>query len=87
MANENYIFGMHPVMEAIKANKEIDKVFIQSDLRGPHVMVEMECYSLGMELLILKIRNGNLTFLQLTKVAHLGWINIIQNPILDIYLL
>ena len=37
MANENYIFGMHPVMEAIKANKEIDKVFIQSDLRGPHV--------------------------------------------------
>lgn len=37
MAKENYIFGMHPVMEAIKANKEVDKVFIQSDLRGPNV--------------------------------------------------
>jgi 23S rRNA (guanosine2251-2'-O)-methyltransferase len=39
MAIENYIFGMHPVMEAIKANKEIDKVFIQSDLRGPNISV------------------------------------------------
>jgi len=37
MAAENYIFGMHPVMEAIKENKEIDKVLVQSDLRGPHV--------------------------------------------------
>jgi 23S rRNA (guanosine2251-2'-O)-methyltransferase len=37
MANENYIFGMHPVMEAIKSNKEIDKVIVQSDLRGPHI--------------------------------------------------
>lgn len=37
MAKENYIFGMHPVMEAIKAEKEIDKVFIQSDLRGPNI--------------------------------------------------
>jgi|SRR5690554_1245316 len=37
MAEENYIFGMHPVMEAIKANKEIDRVLIQSDLRGPNV--------------------------------------------------
>jgi len=37
MATENYIFGMHPVMEAIKEQKEIDKVLVQSDLRGPHV--------------------------------------------------
>lgn len=37
MAKENYIFGMHPVMEAIKDNKDIDKVLIQSDLRGPNV--------------------------------------------------
>lgn len=34
---ENYIFGMHPVIEAIKANKEIDKVIIQSDIRGPNI--------------------------------------------------
>lgn len=37
MGKENYIFGMHPVMEAIKENKEIDKVLIQSDLRSPHL--------------------------------------------------
>ena len=37
MAREDYIFGMHPVMEAIKAQKDIDKVFIQSDLRGPNI--------------------------------------------------
>ena len=37
MAKENYIFGMHPVMEAIKEHKDIDKVLIQSDLRGPNV--------------------------------------------------
>ncbi len=37
MAKEEYIFGMHPVMEAIKSQKDIDKVFIQSDLRGPNV--------------------------------------------------
>ena len=37
MGKENYIFGMHPVMEAIKERKEIDKVLVQSDLRGPHV--------------------------------------------------
>ncbi|MFB1021442.1 MAG: 23S rRNA (guanosine2251-2'-O)-methyltransferase [Vicingaceae bacterium] len=37
MSKENYIFGMHPVMEAIKENKDIDKVLIQSDLRGPNV--------------------------------------------------
>jgi len=37
MSKENYIFGMHPVMEAIKDNKDIDKVLVQSDLRGPNV--------------------------------------------------
>lgn len=37
MGKENYIYGMHPVMEAIKEQKEIDKVLVQSDLRGPHV--------------------------------------------------
>lgn len=37
MSKENYIFGMHPVMEAIKEHKDIDKVLVQSDLRGPNV--------------------------------------------------
>ena len=37
MINESYIYGIHPVMEAIKEHKEIDKVLIQSDLRNPHL--------------------------------------------------
>ncbi len=37
MAKENYLFGMHSVMEAIKAEKQIEKVLIQSDLRGPNI--------------------------------------------------
>ena len=37
MAKDNYIFGIHPVIEAIKENKEFDKVLIQSDLRNPHL--------------------------------------------------
>jgi len=37
MGTDNYIFGIQPVMEAIKANKDIDKVLVQSDLRGPHI--------------------------------------------------
>lgn len=32
---ENIIIGVHPIIEAIKAGKEIDKIYIQSDIRGP----------------------------------------------------
>lgn len=33
---ENLIFGLHPVMEAIKAAKQIDKIFVKKDLNGPN---------------------------------------------------
>lgn len=69
MATENYIFGMHPVMEAIKENKEIDKVLIQSDLRGPHVT---ELRNLLKEY---KISNQNLPLIRLNhlcKKPHQG---------------
>lgn len=33
----DYIYGMHPVMEAIKSQKTIDKVLVQSDLKGPNI--------------------------------------------------
>ena len=32
--DENAIFGFHPIMEAIKAGKEIDTLFIQKGLKG-----------------------------------------------------
>ena len=31
---ENYIFGLHPVMEAIEAGKEIEKVYVNKDAQG-----------------------------------------------------
>ena len=31
---ENIIFGIHPVIEAIKSGKEIEKVYIQQDIQG-----------------------------------------------------
>ncbi|MAY83280.1 MAG: 23S rRNA (guanosine(2251)-2'-O)-methyltransferase RlmB [Flavobacteriales bacterium] len=37
ISKTDYIYGMHPVMEAIKAQKTIDKVLVQSDLKGPNI--------------------------------------------------
>ena len=34
MAKENIIFGIRPVIEAIKAGKEIDRILIQNGLHG-----------------------------------------------------
>lgn len=34
MEPSDYIFGIRPVMEAIEAGKEIDKVFVKKDLQG-----------------------------------------------------
>jgi 23S rRNA (guanosine2251-2'-O)-methyltransferase len=34
MANDQFIYGIHPVIEAIKAGKEIDKLIIQNGLKG-----------------------------------------------------
>lgn len=34
---EEYIFGIQPVMEAIKQGKQIDKVLVQSDIKGPNI--------------------------------------------------
>jgi 23S rRNA (guanosine2251-2'-O)-methyltransferase len=34
MTKENYIYGIRPVIEALKAGKEIDKILIQAGLKG-----------------------------------------------------
>jgi 23S rRNA (guanosine2251-2'-O)-methyltransferase len=31
---ENYIFGLRPVLEAVKADKEIDKIMVRNSLGG-----------------------------------------------------
>lgn len=33
---DNLIYGIRPVIEAVKANRQIDKVFIQKGLKGEH---------------------------------------------------
>ncbi len=45
------IYGLHPVMEAINSGKQIDKIFIQKNLKG----------SLSQELLSL-LKNKNITY-------------------------
>lgn len=34
MKQKNFIFGIHPVIEAVRSGKEIDKVLLQKGLRG-----------------------------------------------------
>ena len=35
--DNNMVFGLHPVEELIKADKEIEKIFVQSGLRSPQI--------------------------------------------------
>ena len=35
--NNNMFFGLHPVEELIKAEKEIEKIFVQTGLRSPQI--------------------------------------------------
>lgn len=69
MGKENYIYGIQPVMEAIKAEKDIDKVLIQSDLRGEHIT------DLRKLLKVHKVSNQNLPLQRLNhlcKKPHQG---------------
>jgi len=34
MKKDNFIFGIHPVIEAIKSGKEMDRILLQKNLRG-----------------------------------------------------
>ena len=51
MEKENLIYGLRPVIEAIKSGKEIEKIFIQNGLRGDiyielfHLLKESEVHS------------------------------------------
>lgn len=37
MIKDNFIYGLNAVMEALKEEKDIDRVLIQKDLRSPHL--------------------------------------------------
>jgi len=36
MARDHFIFGIQPVLEALKGNQEIDKILVQNNIQGPH---------------------------------------------------
>ena len=40
----NYLFGMHPVMEAVRAGKNIDKVMLKQGLDSPQFRERMELF-------------------------------------------
>jgi tRNA G18 (ribose-2'-O)-methylase SpoU len=35
--NDNIVYGIHPVMEAINAGKEIESVFIHNNAKGERI--------------------------------------------------
>ncbi|MCK9301905.1 MAG: 23S rRNA (guanosine(2251)-2'-O)-methyltransferase RlmB [Bacteroidales bacterium] len=37
-SKDNIVYGIHPIMEAIEAGKEIEKIFIKKDMRGAQYM-------------------------------------------------
>ena len=37
-----YLFGMHPVLEAVKSGKKFDKVLLKQGLEGPQFRELME---------------------------------------------
>ncbi|MFH0864721.1 MAG: RNA methyltransferase substrate-binding domain-containing protein, partial [Bacteroidota bacterium] len=42
MKKENIIFGIHPVIEAIKSGKEIDRIMLQSTLGSHETIRELK---------------------------------------------
>ena len=35
--NNEFIFGIHPLLEALNKDIEIDKVIIQAGIKSPHI--------------------------------------------------
>ncbi|MDR0969353.1 MAG: 23S rRNA (guanosine(2251)-2'-O)-methyltransferase RlmB [Lentimicrobiaceae bacterium] len=63
------VFGIHPVLEACKRNKEIDKIFVQSGLRSPQINeICMHARSVGIPLQHVPIEKLN----RLTRKNHQG---------------
>lgn len=54
-----YLFGMHPVMEAVKTGKKLEKVLFKQGLEGPQFRELME---------LLKIREIPFQFVPVEKL-------------------
>lgn len=69
MNNDNKIFGLHPVLEAIDAGKTIDKLFVQKGLQGDLASeVLRKARSLGVPMQYVPVQKLN----KLTRKNHQG---------------
>lgn len=74
MKKENIIFGIHPVIEAVKAGKEIEKILIQKGLRGEGFSI-LSSLARELEIPIQYVPIDKLH--QLTRLNHQGVIAIV----------
>ena len=66
---ENLIYGIHPVLEAMQAGKEIEKILLSRELRSPQVR-EINDLADQLEIIIQKVPNEKLD--RITKSNHQG---------------
>ena len=65
----NMVFGIHPVMETLNAQKEIEKVFIQAGTRSPELTeIANACRGIGVPVQYVPIEKMN----RLTRKNHQG---------------
>lgn len=71
----DYIFGLHPVLEAFEAGKEFEKLFIQSGLRSPQLQqISKNARELGVPVQHVPIEKLN----RITRKNHQGVVGYIS---------
>jgi 23S rRNA (guanosine2251-2'-O)-methyltransferase len=82
---ENMIYGIHPILEALNAGKDIEKILLSRELRNPQVR-EITVLAEQLEIPVQKVPNEKLD--SFTKANHQGivaFISMIEyQPIEDI---
>lgn len=74
----NIVFGRHPVIELLKANKPVEKVFVQKQLKGP---IEVEIRELTNQACIPLVRTENENLNRLCSGKNHQGVVAISSPI------
>lgn len=75
MKKESKVFGIYPVIEALKANKTLDKLYVQKDIQNPKIQsIINDAETLGITINEVPIEKLN----RLTKGNHQGIVAIIS---------
>ncbi len=82
---ENLIYGIHPILEALNAGKDIEKIMLSRELRNPQIR-EITSLAEQLEIPVQKVPNEKLD--SFTKANHQGivaFVSMIEyQPIEDI---